>query len=234
MVGRFVIPSEVTARFAQHGSQSAVLLRQSSQDCVVRVGHAPRNERRRRPTAGCVASLEVLADPLADPMAPEWIVVTTAGVQRWLGLELARRLGASDALTAPTVWPPTWTCSSPAPSPDGCSSPRHRSAQNDPWHLDRVAWVVLDVLESDGHGHRPAARTPQPPGPRRHAVGPRPATGRPIRSLPTPSSVHARPVDNRPRRRWRQHAVARPDGLATPPVATHPRPHRCSQPSRTP
>ncbi|MBT5580660.1 MAG: hypothetical protein HOJ56_10150, partial [Acidimicrobiaceae bacterium] len=38
---------------------------------------------------------QVLADPMPDPMAPEWIVVTTAGVQRWLGLELARRLGTS-------------------------------------------------------------------------------------------------------------------------------------------
>lgn len=89
---------------------------------------------------------QVLADPMADPIAPEWIVVTTAGVQRWLGLELARRLGSSGADRSDGV----------AANLDmifpGTLARRVLFADidrtNDPWHLDRVAWVVLDVLES--------------------------------------------------------------------------------------
>ena len=89
---------------------------------------------------------QVLADPMPDPMAPEWIVVTTAGVQRWLGLELARRLGASGpdrsdgvAANLDMLFPGTLTRRVLTPDTD---------TANDPWHLDRVAWVVLDVLES--------------------------------------------------------------------------------------
>jgi exodeoxyribonuclease V gamma subunit len=89
---------------------------------------------------------QVLADPMPDPMAPEWIVVTTAGVQRWLGLELARRLGTSGpdrsdgvAANLDMLFPGTLARRVLAPDTD---------TANDPWHLDRVAWVVLDVLES--------------------------------------------------------------------------------------
>lgn len=39
------------------------------------------------------ALAEVVATPVADPFAPEWIGVQSAGMGRWLGLELARRLG---------------------------------------------------------------------------------------------------------------------------------------------
>ena len=88
----------------------------------------------------------VLSDPMADPMAPEWIVVTTAGVQRWLGLELARRLGSSGAdrsdgvaANLDMIFPSTLARRVLSPDTDRA---------NDPWHLDRLAWVVLDVLES--------------------------------------------------------------------------------------
>ncbi len=89
---------------------------------------------------------QVLSDPMPDPMASEWIVVTTAGVQRWLGLELARRLGSSGAdrsdgvaANLDMVFPGTLARRVLSPDTDRA---------NDPWHLDRVAWVVLDVLES--------------------------------------------------------------------------------------
>ena len=57
--------------------------------------------------AGALAS--VLRTPPADPMAPEWIVVVSAGMDRWLRLELSRHLGTSAprARARPTVWPPT-------------------------------------------------------------------------------------------------------------------------------
>ena len=35
----------------------------------------------------------IVADPLADPFAPEWIVVQGPGMERWLSLELSRELG---------------------------------------------------------------------------------------------------------------------------------------------
>ena len=89
---------------------------------------------------------QVLSDPMADPMASEWIVVTTAGVQRWLGLELARRLGSSGAdrsdgvaANLDMIFPGTLARRVLSPDTDRA---------NDPWHLDRLAWVVLDVLES--------------------------------------------------------------------------------------
>ncbi|MFV0318649.1 MAG: exodeoxyribonuclease V subunit gamma [Microthrixaceae bacterium] len=84
----------------------------------------------------------VLADPLDDPMAPEIVTVPTAGVQRWLSLELARHLGA----TGPSV-------------PDGVSAniemlfPGELTRRilddgsgQDPWALERVAWVILGEL----------------------------------------------------------------------------------------
>lgn len=81
-------------------------------------------------------------------MAPEWIVVTTAGVQRWLSLELARRLGVSDAnrsdgvaANLDMIFPGTLARRVLSPDTDRAE---------DPWHLDRLAWVVLDVLENDG------------------------------------------------------------------------------------
>jgi len=92
---------------------------------------------------------QVLSDPMADPMASEWIVVTTAGVQRWLGLELARRLGSSGAgrsdgvaANLDMIFPGTLARRVLSPDTD---------RTNDPWHLDRVAWVVLDVLESSAN-----------------------------------------------------------------------------------
>lgn len=39
------------------------------------------------------ALAELVAAPLADPFAPEWIAVQGRGMERWLAIELARRLG---------------------------------------------------------------------------------------------------------------------------------------------
>ncbi|MHB1710672.1 MAG: exodeoxyribonuclease V subunit gamma, partial [Acidimicrobiales bacterium] len=37
---------------------------------------------------------EVLSVPPGDPMTREWVAVPSAGMQRWLSLELARHLGS--------------------------------------------------------------------------------------------------------------------------------------------
>src|SRR5690606_19683193 len=41
----------------------------------------------------CERLVEVTGDPLPDPMAPEWILVQTQGMARWLSLQLAERTG---------------------------------------------------------------------------------------------------------------------------------------------
>ena len=38
---------------------------------------------------------EILATPPDDPFTPDWVAVPSAGMNRWLRLELARRLGAT-------------------------------------------------------------------------------------------------------------------------------------------
>ena len=99
---------------------------------------------------------DVLADPPKDPMASEWIVVPSAGVDRWLRLQLARRLGAS----APT--PSDVTADAGGPT-DGIAAnldmlypgrftrrvvaerPDERIA--DPWDVEHLTWVLLQVLE---------------------------------------------------------------------------------------
>lgn len=86
----------------------------------------------------------LLAEPVDDPMSPEWVVVPTAGVDRWLRLRLAERLGtsgegATDGVAAniEMLFP---------------GRLRHRilvpgdADAADPWDVDRLTWIVLDVL----------------------------------------------------------------------------------------
>ncbi len=87
----------------------------------------------------------VLAEPLGDPMAAEWIVVASAGTQRWLRLELSRHLGASGggrtdgvAANVDMLFPRRFEAAVLAPGVD---------PDTDPWKLERVAWAVMEVLE---------------------------------------------------------------------------------------
>jgi exodeoxyribonuclease V gamma subunit len=97
----------------------------------------------------------VLGGPVADPFAPEWIVVTTAGMDRWLRLTLSRHLGAGgpvgDTATAPQqgarrdgvaanldmIFPGRLTSRVLSGRADD---------DPDPWHVERLAWTVLEVL----------------------------------------------------------------------------------------
>ncbi|MCB1262663.1 MAG: exodeoxyribonuclease V subunit gamma, partial [Acidimicrobiales bacterium] len=95
-----------------------------------------------------------LADPLDDPMTPEWVVVASSGMDRWLRLALARRLGASapgatDGVAAnlDLLFPARLWARVLGTEADG----------DDPWQVDRLAWAVLDVLA--GAGDDPRLRT---------------------------------------------------------------------------
>lgn len=87
---------------------------------------------------------DVLARPPADPMAPEWIVVPSAGVGRWLRLHLARHLGSSGpdstdgvAANLDLIYPGSLVRRILVPGDD---------LDRDPWHVGRLAWTVLEVL----------------------------------------------------------------------------------------
>lgn len=88
---------------------------------------------------------KLLAKPLDDPMTPEWIVVGSAGTERWLRLELSRRLGSSGegrsdgvAANLRMLFPRRFEQEVLAPDVDTVS---------DPWKLERVAWAIVEVLQ---------------------------------------------------------------------------------------
>ncbi len=110
--------------------------------------------------AGALAS--VLRTPPADPMAPEWIVVVSAGMDRWLRLELARHLGASGpgatdgvAANLDLLFPGSLTRRVLHPGTE---------READPWGLESVAWVVLELLEAGTDDERLGPLRRLPPG----------------------------------------------------------------------
>ena len=93
-----------------------------------------------------------VTEPLADVMAPEWIAVPSAGLQRWLTLELSRRLGTSGsgrhdgvAGNLDLFFPGTLHHRVLGPEANGDSG-----VTPDPWDVERMAWVVLEVLQEHG------------------------------------------------------------------------------------
>lgn len=103
---------------------------------------------------------EVLAEPTPDPFEPAWLAVPSAGLSRWLCLQLARRLGASDGRA------------------DGVAANLDRrfpgalrsaviqaciDAEPDPWSLPCLVWTVLEVLEAARGDQRlgPVATKPE-------------------------------------------------------------------------
>lgn len=100
-----------------------------------------------------VALAEVLAEPLADPMMSEWIAVPTVGMHRWLGLELARSLGASGPGTGDGVAANIKFGFPGALRTTVLGAGRNTGSRNeraDPWPVERLVWAVLDVLRA-GH-----------------------------------------------------------------------------------
>lgn len=105
-----------------------------------------------RPLADGLAT--VLAQPLADPFAREWVGVPTDGMQRWLKLRLAHHLGASgpgagDGVTANVDfrYPGTLRQVVLAAARHEADVPDVEAA--DPWRPEHLVWAVLEALRTD-------------------------------------------------------------------------------------
>jgi len=119
------------------------------------------NAGRVEPLAAVLA--EVLASPLEDPMSPEWVAVPTAGMRRWLALELARSLGASapgagDGVAANIEF------TFPGALRQVVLASQSAQGVADPWQVDCLVWAVLEVLRSGAGDERLGPLTLLPPG----------------------------------------------------------------------
>ena len=92
---------------------------------------------------------DILSVPLADPMTPELVVVPTAGVDRWLRLELSKFLGTSgpgrtDGIVANTefAFPGSF-------KRRVASSVGNVAKEENPWDVSRLAWTVLEALDEN-------------------------------------------------------------------------------------
>ena len=106
---------------------------------------------------------EVLAEPPADAMTPEWVAVPTVGMRRWLALELARSLGASgpstgDGVAANIRFP------FPGALRQAVLEAGRGGGADDPWQVDRLVWAVLELLRSRRDDDRLGPLTVLPPG----------------------------------------------------------------------
>jgi exodeoxyribonuclease V gamma subunit len=106
---------------------------------------------------------EVLAEPLADPMTSEWVAVPTVGMHRWLALELARSLGASDPHAGDGV-AANITFTFPDALRQAVLGAGKADGTTDPWQVEHLVWAVLDVLHTGNDDDRLGPLTILPPG----------------------------------------------------------------------
>jgi exodeoxyribonuclease V gamma subunit len=106
---------------------------------------------------------QLLSDDPLDPMCAEWLAVPTAGMRRWLMLELATHLGAADrqagdgvAANIQPVFAGALLDAVYASSPLGGTP--------DPWKIERLVWTLLDVLRDVGGQTEFADIAVSPPG----------------------------------------------------------------------
>ena len=90
----------------------------------------------------------VLAAPVDDPMAPEWVVVPTAGVEQWLQLRLARDLGASGPGAGDGV-AANLRLARPGPMRRHLLAGGLDRAGDDPWTVERLTWTILGLRAGD-------------------------------------------------------------------------------------
>ncbi|HXH80121.1 exodeoxyribonuclease V subunit gamma [Nocardioides sp.] len=85
---------------------------------------------------------ELLSTPLADPFAREVVVVPARGVERWLTQRLSHRLGvgarSGDGVCAGVDFV----------TPSSLVSMLLDKGADDPWDPERLAWPVLQVIDS--------------------------------------------------------------------------------------
>ncbi|MGE0081369.1 MAG: exodeoxyribonuclease V subunit gamma [Thiohalomonadaceae bacterium] len=98
---------------------------------MLRVYHSNRLERL------CERLVEVTGEPLPDPMAPEWFLVQTQGMARWLSLQLAERTGIAANLRffmpAAFVW-------------RLLAEQIPEAEENSAWDRDTLVWRILGLL----------------------------------------------------------------------------------------
>lgn len=89
---------------------------------------------------------ESLSEPLPNPMASDWIAVPSTGMERWLRLELSRKLGAgplgTDGIAANIEF-----------AFPGSLRGRllTQGDKEDPWRLEHLVWSVLHILTTSQH-----------------------------------------------------------------------------------
>jgi exodeoxyribonuclease V gamma subunit len=88
----------------------------------------------------------LLADPPADPFAPEVVAVPTRGMERWLAQRMSHRLGVSpgrgDGVCANVEFPPPRRLVG-----DAVAVASGIDADGDPWLPERAVWPLLEVVE---------------------------------------------------------------------------------------
>ncbi len=97
---------------------------------------------------GLVEALRaLLAEPPADPFAPEVIAVPTRGMERWLTQRLSARLGASagraDGVCANVEFPPPRRLVNEAVAAASGIEPA-----GDAWPPERAVWPLLEVVDA--------------------------------------------------------------------------------------
>jgi exodeoxyribonuclease V gamma subunit len=115
--------------------------------------HIHRSER----ADGLLGALgDLLAQPPADPFAPEVVSVPTRGMERWLTQKLAGHLGTSesrnDGICANIEFPSPHRLIAGAIARASGVDP-----DDDPWLPERSAWPLLDVINN--HVHEPWLQT---------------------------------------------------------------------------
>lgn len=88
---------------------------------------------------------EVLSVAPADPMTREWVAVPSAGMQRWLSLELARHLGA--AVGAQDGVAANFEFGFPGSMRQRVLDAGRADDDPDPWAVERLAWAILDIAD---------------------------------------------------------------------------------------
>ena len=96
---------------------------------------------------GLVEALRsLLAEPAADPFAPELVAVPTRGMERWLSQRMSHVLGAtpgrSDGVCANVAFPPPRRLVG-----DAIAVASGIEADADPWLPERAVWPLLEVVD---------------------------------------------------------------------------------------
>ena len=88
---------------------------------------------------GLVEALgDLLADPPADPFAPELISVPTRGMERWLTQRLSAGLGICANVEFP--FPRRLTS-------DAVAAASRVDPETDPWLPERLVWPLLEIVD---------------------------------------------------------------------------------------